>query len=561
MNKNPNPCPSLIEWVTLAIKACTLTGGVLYFVGDNLNTITTNFNDTRGGNDWQTTIADDTGARSLISLALSIVGVVILRICTHALRTLQHYCKGRSRLPGTFNLCSPDHDTETHSLVVVYVHLLTFLIEFDTVLAVVLQRVDMSESFCNSTDQRNLVWFFYGGITGIFCIFQLAIVIIFLMSACCHQKKIYQLTVTLATRNKRRTSVACILGDILLSIAVALAVASYLLAEIPQLLHCYLPGHLKSTTGVRIGLSSFAFVVFVVVSVGFGVRQVCQCVQVKGELEAVDVAGGKIEIRYEVENKCTCCGCCTCTFKKPEKHTSTYTFAVNTVNTCTSNYTYSSNQNKELYKHDVEGIVDFVNGPVRIHTCRCTENVCMCALLDAKEYKHVISCLQSTNLAVKVQKDLKKIAKVHMFGDQPYLVVRTTDNPTIHVYKVRVLTQGELLKDVTNSWSEDEGEPLEVQYEKNSTKYKIHTFHRKRNGKEEEYRYAVQDPPIPTQVPGRVRRGTTTQAAAKGQSSPSHAPIMDSSRVATRDENKETSSSEWVPLQDSSTDIDEDLLF
>ena len=266
MNKNPNPCPSAIEWVSLAIKLCTLIGGGLYFGGDNLKTI----------------IAVDTGAKSLLSLALSIVGVVILRICTHALRTLQHYCKVRTRMPGTFNLCSPDHDTETHSLVVVYVHMLTFLIEFDTVLSVVRQSVDMSENFCNSTNQRHLVWFFWGGMTAIFCTIQLVIVVIFLMSACCDQKKIYQLTVRLATRKKRCTLVCCVLWDILLSIAVALAVASYLFAEIPELLHCSQPGHQESATA-RIVLSSFALLVFVVVFIGFWVRKVCHCVQVKGQ--------------------------------------------------------------------------------------------------------------------------------------------------------------------------------------------------------------------------------------------------------------------------------------
>ena len=268
MSRNPNCCSSATERVTLAIKMCTLIGGALYFVGDNLKTI----------------ITDDTGANSLISLALSIGGVVILRICTHALRTLQHYCKGRQRLPGTFNLCSPDHDTETHSLVVVYVHLLTFLIEFNTVLAVVLKRVDMSENFCNSTYQKCLVWFFYGGITGIFWTIQLAIFTIFLVSAWCHQKKSFQLTVRLATRKKRGNIVCCVLWDILLTIAVFLAAPSYLFAEMPELLHCYLPGRKKSTT-VRFILSLLAFVGFITVSIGFCARKKCDCVQVNGMLK------------------------------------------------------------------------------------------------------------------------------------------------------------------------------------------------------------------------------------------------------------------------------------
>jgi hypothetical protein len=153
---------------------------------------------------------------------------------------------------------------------------------------------------------------------------------------------------------------------------------------------------------------------------------------------------------------------------------------------------YSNNEtfSKELYQGDVEGIVNFVNGPVKIHTCKCTNVPCTCGPLSNDEYRDIMSCLNSTKSVVKVHKNRKKIQKVHMFDEQPYLVVRSTDDPTVHVYKVKVLGQREHLDVVTKDWSKDEGEPLEVQY-KDELKY-IHTYHLKQNGREE-CKYAVQD--------------------------------------------------------------------
>lgn len=174
-NKNDNCRPSPIESTKFIIMLCTLFGGALYFVGDNLET------------------AVNIEFVSLLSPALSISGVVLLRIFTRALRTLQKYCKEKQRLPDAFKLCSPNRNTETHALVVVYVHLLTFLIEFDTVLSIVLRRVDesnLSNSFCNSTKQKALVWSFYGCMITIFFITQVIIVGIFLMTACCPRNKV-----------------------------------------------------------------------------------------------------------------------------------------------------------------------------------------------------------------------------------------------------------------------------------------------------------------------------------------------------------------------------------
>lgn len=135
------------EWAKLAVKLFAFLGGGLYFAGDNLKSIKD---------------------RPLTSLTLSVGGVVMLRSLTHGLRTLQHYCEPNQRTPNTYkyNYCSPNHDRETHALVVVYMHLLTFLIEFDTVLSVVQHGID-NETLCNSTDRnsmdrRTLVWFFYG---------------------------------------------------------------------------------------------------------------------------------------------------------------------------------------------------------------------------------------------------------------------------------------------------------------------------------------------------------------------------------------------------------------
>ena len=87
---NSNPRPSATEWASIVIKLCTLFGGGFYFAGDNLKTVVNNKE-----------------VATLISPALSVSGVVIFRICTHALRTLQHYCKGRQRLPDNFTHALP----------------------------------------------------------------------------------------------------------------------------------------------------------------------------------------------------------------------------------------------------------------------------------------------------------------------------------------------------------------------------------------------------------------------------------------------------------------------
>ena len=468
-NNNSNRCQSGTEWASFLIKLCTLIGGVLYFAGGNLKTV------------------DNTKeVATLISPALSVSGVVIFRIFTHALRTLQHYCKGRQRPSGTFKLCSPNHDIETHSLEVVYVHLLTFLIEFDTVLSVVMPMVDsnnMSDTFCTRTDQRALVWTLCGGMIGIFWITQFIIIGIFCTSAFCPRKNC-PCTVKPAKCNKGR---CC--WSFVLSILVAAAVPCNLFAEILQ---CFMPQRPINTTA-RIVLSSAALVACFVVSIAYLSRKACGCVQVKGKLEAVDVHVRQIDVQARYKLQYTCCGLCT------YKHTSTYT------HTNTAPYAYNPNQYKELYKDDIEGIVNFVRGPVKIHTCRCTTDPCTCPPLSENDHRQIMTCLQSTTSisksVVKVRKDLNKIEKVHMFGDQAYLVVRTADDPTINVYKVRELKQGEKL----SGWTPDEGEPIEIQHKTN-----IHTYRQKRNGKE--YMIAVQDPVMPT-------RGTITQATAGGQSS------------------------------------------
>ena len=251
-NRNSNLCPSVAEWAKLLIKGCTLIGGILYFVGDNLKT-TVNAN----------TVA-------LLSPALSISGVVILRIFTRALRTLQKYCKPKQRMPGVFNLCSPNRDMETHSLVVVYANLLTFLIEFDIVLSTVLQRVDTNSSE-NETDQIVVVLAFYIIMVVIFFITQSAIVIIFIKSA---KKTNHQFTVRPTPCNTCCNTCYCYTWNIVLSIAVFLAVAFNLFAEIPQF---YSPN--RQSIKVRITLSSIAFAVCLVVLIGFLSRKKCGCVQ------------------------------------------------------------------------------------------------------------------------------------------------------------------------------------------------------------------------------------------------------------------------------------------
>jgi uncharacterized membrane protein len=476
-NHNQNWCQSAAECTKLFIKICTLFGGILYYVGDNLETAVNagdNLNTTiNAGDNLKTT--ENTDVLAILSPALSISGIVFLRIFTRALRTLQKHCKAKQRMPDAFNLWSPNHDTETHSMVVIYVNLLTFLIEFDTVLSVLLQMFD-NDNFCNNTDQKALVWSFYGIMIVIFWIIQLIIVIIFVVSASCPQckeKANYPFTVD-STCN-----VCYVIWNVVLSVGVTLAVASDLFAEISQLLQCYMSIPPQKIIPVRFALSLFVFLVCLMVCVGFLFRKLCGCVQVKGELEAVNVTDNEIEVCYKV--KYPCYEDCRC--KSSEAHTCTYTFNQ-------SKYDYSKNPtfSEELYTADVKGIVNFVNGPVKIHTCECKNIRCTCGALTDDEYEHIVSCLQSATSVVKVQKDLNKIGKVHKFGEQPYLVVRTTDDPTIHVYKVRVPTPAVGLDIITNGLSRD---ALEVQYVENGTNYKIYTYHLKQQNVTEERKYAV----------------------------------------------------------------------
>jgi hypothetical protein len=170
---------------------------------------------------------------------LSISGVVFLRIFTRALRTLQKHCKAKQRMPDVFNLCSPNHDTESHTLVVVYVNLLTFLIEFDTVQSTVMQIFD------NNLSVSDMV--------GIFWTTQLLVIIIFIISGSRPQykEKNYPFTV-ISTRNT-----CYVAWNVVLSVGVPLAVASTLLAEIPQLLQCYIPQEIHILVSFALSLLTF----------------------------------------------------------------------------------------------------------------------------------------------------------------------------------------------------------------------------------------------------------------------------------------------------------------
>ena len=152
-------------------------------------------------------------------------------------------------------------------------HLLTFLIEFDTVLSVVMPMVDsnnMSDTFCTRTDQRALVWTLCGGMIGIFWITQLIIFVIFCASA--SGCKNCPCTVEPAKCNKRR----CCWSFVLLSMLVAAAVPCNLFAEILQ---CFMPRRPINTT-TRIVLSLVALVACLVVTIAYLARKAGGCVQI-----------------------------------------------------------------------------------------------------------------------------------------------------------------------------------------------------------------------------------------------------------------------------------------
>ena len=155
-----NCWPSLREWVDLFTKLVTITGGILYIVGNNLESLV----------EGNTTFA---------SLAITVLAIAMYRYFRLALEWLQDYCKETSRKLGYFNRWSPNSDTETNSFLVVYTTLLTFVLDFNIFFGIFLRTLDTSQRLCNRLDQVGAIRFFYASGIGTFCITQVIIMAIF----------------------------------------------------------------------------------------------------------------------------------------------------------------------------------------------------------------------------------------------------------------------------------------------------------------------------------------------------------------------------------------------
>ena len=492
--ENGKDCwPSLREWVDLFTKLVAITGGILYFVGNNLETI----------------VDGDTNFTSVI---ITVLAIALYRLFPLGLEWLQEYCKKTPRKLGYFNLWSPNSDTETNSLLVVYTILLKFVIDFNIFFRAVLGSLDTSQRLCNRTDQVGVLWFFYGGGIGTFCTVQVIIVIIFYYATFSkngREDDSFTIKLSNVYRKNCGCGCCCVAWDIVLSLMVAAAVAFYLVADNRQFLECYL-SRLEGSQ-VRIILLSLALIVFLVVFIGFWFRKECLCVQVKGKFEKVtvdtkDTNETDIEMSYSAFT-CTRKSC----IRNPEKHTVKRTIPprVPPAQPVLPAMTYDPNDscNDNLYKGDMKIILPYVQGPLTIHACTCTNNTCTCSRTYNTE--HVTNCLQGIDRAVSIRKLNDQIVMVHTIEStvtvpppagstaatttqtiiDVYLVVHSTSGPAIDVYKVDARPAGQTLQDLPQQYEEEENveKPL-LAYKYKTVDYEIYMY---RHNQREETKYAV----------------------------------------------------------------------
>lgn len=435
-----NLCPSKVQCLKLVIKLSTILGGACYFVGDNIQTI------------------GDTGNLPLI---LSVSAVLSYRILPLALRKVISYCKDGENTNKSFNLCSPN-GSETHTLVVAYVYLLTMFIDFDIVLTVVLKKVDDNISLCNRTTELNTLWGFYGSLVGIFVVIELVIFAIFIVTELrnrdyCHSLPNFKLTLSSHGR-----SCPLVLCNFFLFVAVTAAVVLFLLADNRHLLECStctskfldcstcIPNHLDCSkctskpleSTLRVLFLSFSFLVCSVVIFGFFFRMCFCCVQVKGNFTSVNVQeNGRLRVNFQ--NKVWNYQRCSFVTENEEQ---SFTYDI-TNSSITPNLNHA-----ELYKKDI---------------------------------KHVVKCAEYfSQVKTKLNAANARVAVVHKTKEEPYLLVYSTVNPiTTNVYKVRTLP-------VPNGWVRAEEEPIICYGENNQ--YSIYLYHHEQNENQKRY-YQVQE--------------------------------------------------------------------
>ena len=398
-------CPKGLEWIKIPIKVCTIIGGILYFVGDNLYKI-------------------DVNAHTLTTVFL-VHGVLIYRIIPLALKKLQRYFKDESNEHKSrgFDCCLPN-DNETHSLIVAYAYLLPIAIDFDVWLTVVYKKADDGAvvSLCNRKNESDvkILWSLYGGMTIFFLIIELIIITIFIKIACCRTKsEINRLKLIPPTR-KIAACIGCIVLDGFLSLVVLIAVGFFLIADNRHLLDYY---NIENERELRATLLSFSFVVTAVVTIGFFCRRLCCCVQVKGEIISVDVVqDNQLKVYFE---------------DKTGIHVFTYQID-------TSEITDSDCNHAELYKDDIECISKTLRSIGKLTKMNLTEDPRAVdtgsdhPLYTKNDIESIVKSLGGDSMLVAVNVRDDQIAVIREVEGKLYLMLHYTSKPTkTEMYKIR----------------------------------------------------------------------------------------------------------------------------
>ena len=450
--------PPGLEWNKTIIKLATFCGSILYYVGDNLEKLDTNENtlenttmDTNE-NTLESKTMDSNDNTRIRLLTVSVVGLLLYRIAPVALKKLKRYCNKEENKPQGFNWCSPNSN-ETHTLVVAYTFLLTIVIDFDVVLTAVLNRIDDSVIPCNERAPSQIFWGLFGSMISFFILIELVIAAIFILTQCHHKYDCCEYLSTkvkliLSTRNN--SLIVFIFWDVCLSIAVTIAVILFLLGDNEQVLECFIKSVPQGDESkYRIGFLLCSFLLcFLFVGLGFLVRKLCRCVQLKGNITSVDISAD-LETHLQVN---------------VTDLTGEYTFTYNIITSKITNSEPTCNH-AELYRNDIK------------------EHLIV-------KYLKSIAVLFGSNgvlLTVSHRENQNERAVVYELDGHLYLIVYNTNNHTSIQINVIKLQPIPYLHDIPEDWVQDDNDPI-VTYKRNNIQYSIYTYHRQL----EEGTYAVQ---------------------------------------------------------------------
>ena len=396
------------ESAKIAAKLFTIIGGIFYFVGDNLH-----FKN---------------------KLVLLVLGFITYRIIPSVMKKLQRHfkCTPNQHKTRVFNCWSPN-DNETHSLIVAYVFPLTIVIDFNIWLKVILQHTSINaNNLCNETEQVKQEITVIRVFTGMMCSFliiEVVIGVIFIFAGCRpHSKNPFKLI--LPTRTKRITRVGCIVWDIVLSVALFIAVTAFLSADgnkILLLLDCRNESDDTIGSLIRLTCLMTSFIIFFVFIMGFYLRNICCCVQVKGDIISVDVLSDN-QLKVYIEDE-------------TGMHSFNYQLH-------TSEITDSDCNHAETYKSDIEHIAKYLGGIdigklVKINVQESQVALDMDhesdhPLYTINDIENIVKCLGGDSRLVAVNVQYDQVAVIREVEGKLYLVLHYTSEPTkTEMYKVR----------------------------------------------------------------------------------------------------------------------------